>query len=248
VLLTDFGLARAADDASLTQSGVIAGTPQYMSPEQARGDNVDHRTDLFSLGTVLYTLLAGHPPFRAESAMGVLRRVCDDAPRPLPESNPIVPLWLDALIARLHAKQPADRFESAAEVAELLKGCLAHVQQPTLVPLPEQVTRLVRQNRRSPKRMPRWAWFAVACCVVAALGLGLTASVRKPGAHEDLNSGKSPSVASTKAPAIDANVAFRSAKESSLTDGVQWNDDHQDQTSAIRTAIDRLEEETADDF
>ena len=63
VLITDFGLARAADDASLTRSGVIAGTPQYMSPEQARGDQVDHRTDLFSLGTVLYTMLAGHSPF-----------------------------------------------------------------------------------------------------------------------------------------------------------------------------------------
>ena len=87
VLLTDFGLARAADDASLTQSGVIAGTPQYMSPEQARGEVVDARTDLFSLGTVLYTLLAGHSPFRAETAMGVLRRVCEDTPRPLTEAQ-----------------------------------------------------------------------------------------------------------------------------------------------------------------
>ena len=78
VKITDFGLARAADDASLTQSGVVAGTPQYMSPEQARGETIDHRADLFSLGSVLYAMAAGRPPFRAETTMAVLRRVCDE--------------------------------------------------------------------------------------------------------------------------------------------------------------------------
>ena len=75
VKLTDFGLARAVDDASLTQSGVVAGTPQYMSPEQARGEPVDHRSDLFSLGSVIYFMCAGHAPFRASSTPAVLRRV-----------------------------------------------------------------------------------------------------------------------------------------------------------------------------
>ncbi len=65
VMITDFGLARAADDANMTQSGVIAGTPQYMSPEQARGNDVDHRSDLFSLGSVLYFMGTGRSPFRA---------------------------------------------------------------------------------------------------------------------------------------------------------------------------------------
>src|SRR5207302_1627506 len=83
VKITDFGLARAADDASLTQSGVIAGTPMYMSPEQARGEAVDHRTDLFSLGSVLYTLSTGRPPFRASGTMAVLKRVCEETPRPI---------------------------------------------------------------------------------------------------------------------------------------------------------------------
>src|SRR6516164_5156382 len=73
--LTDFGLARAADDASLTQSGVIAGTPQYMAPEQALGEPIDHRADLFSLGSVFYVMLSGRPPFRAPSALAVLKRV-----------------------------------------------------------------------------------------------------------------------------------------------------------------------------
>src|SRR5205085_10991456 len=104
VKLTDFGLARAADDASLTQSGVLAGTPQYMAPEQAQGEGMDHRADLFSLGSVLYAMCAGRPPFRAETTLAVIRRVCDEHPRPLRDINPEVPAWLAALIARLHAK------------------------------------------------------------------------------------------------------------------------------------------------
>src|SRR5947208_5005996 len=87
VKITDFGLARAVDDASLTQSGVVTGTPEYMSPEQARGELVDIRSDLFSLGGVLYTMCIGHAPFRAQTSLAVLRRVCDDPHRPIRESN-----------------------------------------------------------------------------------------------------------------------------------------------------------------
>ncbi len=136
VKLTDFGLARAADDASLTMTGIIAGTPQYMSPEQARGESVDQRSDLFSLGSVLYAMCTGRAPFRAETSYGVLRRITDEEPRPIREINPDVPEWLCQIIAKLMSKQPDDRFESAREVAELLEACLAHVQQPTVVPLP----------------------------------------------------------------------------------------------------------------
>ena len=91
VKITDFGLARAVDDASLTQSGVIAGTPLFMSPEQARGDFLDHRSDLFSLGSVLYTLCTGRTPFRAGNTMAVLHRVCEDAPGPSARSTPTSP-------------------------------------------------------------------------------------------------------------------------------------------------------------
>ncbi len=139
VKLTDFGLARAVDDASLTRTGVIAGTPQYMSPEQARGDTVDHRSDLFGLGSVMYTMCTGHAPFRAESSYGILRRITDSDPRPIQELNPEIPSWLCRVIERLHAKSPDDRFQSAAEVAELLGQCLAHVQQPTTERLPDLI-------------------------------------------------------------------------------------------------------------
>ena len=135
--ITDFGLARAVDDASLTRSGEIAGTPQYMSPEQASGGFVDHRSDLFSLGSVLYALCTGRPPFRAETALGVLRLVEENRPRSIREINPEIPDWLAALIERLQAKNPADRFQSAAEVANLLEGYLAYLQQPTTLLTPK---------------------------------------------------------------------------------------------------------------
>jgi serine/threonine protein kinase len=127
VKLTDFGLAGAA--AGQSGRGVIAGTPGYMSPEQARGEPTDHRSDLFSLGSVLYTMCAGRPPFSADSTAEVLRRVREDSPAPLGEVRPDIPVWLRDVIARLQAKEARDRFASAQEVADLLGGRLAALQQ-----------------------------------------------------------------------------------------------------------------------
>src|SRR5438067_6373253 len=115
-LLTDFGLARAAADASLTHTGYLPGTPNYMSPAQAHGDSVDARSDLFSLGSVLYAMCTGRPPFRADTSFGVLRRITDTQPRAIREVNPDIPAWLAALIEKLLAKEPADRFASSAEI------------------------------------------------------------------------------------------------------------------------------------
>ncbi len=128
VKITDFGLARAADDASITQSGVVAGTPLYMAPEQAQGEAIDHRADLFSLGSVLYAMCTGQPPFRASSTFAVLKRVCEETPRPIREINPDVPEWLCAIVARLHAKKPDDRFATARDVADALTGRLSELQ------------------------------------------------------------------------------------------------------------------------
>ena len=136
VKLTDFGLARAVDDASITQSGTVAGTPMYMSPEQAEGLPIDHRSDLFSLGTVLYTMCTGRTPFRASGTHAVLKRVIDASPRPIREINNEIPDWLCHIIARLHARRPEDRFQTAQEVAEVLGQQLAHLQQPMTVPMP----------------------------------------------------------------------------------------------------------------
>jgi uncharacterized protein (TIGR03067 family) len=135
VKITDFGLARAVDDATVSQAGVIVGTPQYMSPEQADGQPVDYRSDLFSLGSVLYAMCTGRPPFRASGTAATLKRVFHDLPRPIRELNPDIPDWLCQIIEKLHAKKPAERFQSAAEVAEVLEKCLAQVQQPQGAPV-----------------------------------------------------------------------------------------------------------------
>ena len=124
VKITDFGLARTADDASMTQSGLIAGTPMYMAPEQAMGHKLDQRADLFSLGSVLYQMLSGRPPFRAANTVAVLKRVVDDTPRPIQEIIPEVPTWMCEVVHRLHAKNPDERIQTAQEVSELLAQCL----------------------------------------------------------------------------------------------------------------------------
>ncbi|WP_417382868.1 serine/threonine-protein kinase [Gimesia sp.] len=139
VQITDFGLARAIDDASMTRSGVIAGTPQYMSPEQAHGDSIDHRSDLFSLGSVMYFMLAGRSPFRAETTMGVLNRIGKDTPRSLRSINAEVPSWLEEIVTKLLEKPREDRFQSADEVSGLLNQWLAHLQTPDSAPMPERV-------------------------------------------------------------------------------------------------------------
>jgi tRNA A-37 threonylcarbamoyl transferase component Bud32 len=173
VKLTDFGLARAIDDASLSQSGVVAGTPNYMAPEQAEGKPVDQRADLFSLGSVLYALCTGRAPFRASTTMGVLKRVCEETPRPIREINPGAPDGLVEIIARLHAKGPAERYQSAAEVAELLSQHLAHLQQPALLPAPATFPRGLRRLRLPLPQHRRWRLAAAAVLFVFG-GLGLT--------------------------------------------------------------------------
>jgi serine/threonine protein kinase len=136
VLLTDFGLARAAEDVKLTQTGFVAGTPLYMSPEQARGVPLDHRSDLFSLGSVLYAMCTGNPPFEGSSAFIVLREVTDGRHRPIHDVNPAIPDDLAAVIDQLLAKKPEDRIQSADEVAAALEGMLARLpHDPTTPPL-----------------------------------------------------------------------------------------------------------------
>jgi serine/threonine protein kinase len=172
VLITDFGLARAMDEASLTCSSVIAGTPQYMSPEQARGEAIDYRADLFSLGSVLYALCTGHSPFRAETTMGVLHRICKESPRPIQETNPEIPFWLSAIIGRLHAKNPAKRYASAAEVTEVLQRHLARVQSRSgavgfsLTEARMSARAWLGQHAR---RIGLWAGAAAATLVVSAV-------------------------------------------------------------------------------
>ncbi len=172
VRITDFGLARAVDDVAMTRTGEVAGTPQYMSPEQAQGQPVDARSDLFSFGSVLYAMCTGRPPFRAETTIDAIRRVCDDTPRPIREINGEVPEWLTAIIDRLLAKRPEDRFQTANEVAQLLGKHLAHVQDPGSTPFPA-ITHVHKPGfSKKPGLSHRWvAAVVVLCAVLAALGV-----------------------------------------------------------------------------
>jgi hypothetical protein len=138
-----------------------------MSPEQARGEAVDARTDLFSLGSVLYAMCTGRPPFRAGNNMAVLKRVCEEAPTPIRETNPEVPDWLCAIVAKLQAKNPAERYQSAAEVAAVLGEHLARVQHPSVVPVPA-----VKPAAAPVRRARRWVAAAVALLALVA-GLGV---------------------------------------------------------------------------
>jgi tRNA A-37 threonylcarbamoyl transferase component Bud32 len=165
----DFGLARAADEARLTQTGTVMGTPMYMAPEQARCEALDARADLFSLGSVLYTLCTGQEPFPPGSPVAVLRQVCDGTPPPVRDLNPAVPGWLAATVERLHAKRPADRFAGAAEVAELLRYNLEHPDRPRPVPARPAA------GRRGRRRLLAGA---LAAGLLLASGLLLSESLR----------------------------------------------------------------------
>ncbi len=175
VKITDFGLARAVDDASITQSGTVAGTPMYMSPEQAEGLAIDHRSDLFSLGTVLYAMCTGHPPFRASGTHAVLKRVIDAAPRPMREINNEIPEWLSDIVAKLHAKKPEDRFQMAKELAELLGQRLADVQAGRVIERASRASEGSATVAPSPvahaSGSPRWRWIAAAALT---LFIGIT--------------------------------------------------------------------------
>jgi serine/threonine protein kinase len=160
VLLSDFGLARAVDDASLTRTGVVAGTPHYMSPEQARGDAIRCDSDQFSLGSVMYFMLTGHPPFRAENAMGVLNRICHDPHRPIEAINADVPVEVSNLIDRLLSKSSKDRFPSAIAVEKEVDRLLALLQSGGLS--------LQRRRQRGNKNTLK-PWFALATVAAGLL-------------------------------------------------------------------------------
>lgn len=131
VKLTDFGLARLAEDVKLTRTGFVTGTPLYMAPEQAMGETVDQRSDLFSLGAVLYEMTSGQTPFTGLSALMILKQITEAKHKPLRELEPDTPEWLAELIDELLAKKPADRYQTASDLAEVLEYHWAHLKTST---------------------------------------------------------------------------------------------------------------------
>jgi serine/threonine protein kinase len=120
-VLMDFGIAYAGSDSRLTQTGTVLGTPEYMSPEQARGNEVDARGDLYSLGVVLYEAITGEMPHTGGHPMSVVYKVLHESYTPPRQHNDAIPEWLEQIVAKLLKKDPNERYQTGQEVAEALR-------------------------------------------------------------------------------------------------------------------------------
>ena len=177
IILTDFGLVRIVHATTHTAAGTVSGTPAYMSPEQARGDKTDHRTDIYSLGIVLYELLAGRVPFEADSQLTVIYMHINNPPPPIPGiSEPI-----QSIIDRALAKDPNDRYQSSRDIATDFSHALVMVKktEPVVEPqvvLPDVVVREAppsQVQKQKPVRSRAWLGagiFSFVCLL--ALGVG----------------------------------------------------------------------------
>lgn len=169
--LTDFGLARAVDDTGLTRGGFVPGTPEYLSPEQAQGRPADERSDLFSLGCVLYAAATGRSPFRADTTLATLRRVCDATPERVRDLNAAVPTWFAEVVERLLEKDPSRRPATATALSHLLdSGASLVLTSPA-----------VRPRRR--RRWPCLGWKQVLAFGCLALLAGVTTNALRKRAH-----------------------------------------------------------------
>jgi serine/threonine protein kinase len=147
-VLADFGLAWLLEGAHLTLTGGVIGTPEYMSPEQASGDPIDHRCDVYALGVVLFEMLAGERPFAADTPIGVLLKHLQDAPPSILELRPELPVAVDHVVSRALAKDPDERFSSAGELARAFRA--AFLASPAPAPAPLAVGTTAASAERSP--------------------------------------------------------------------------------------------------
>ncbi len=161
VTVMDFGIARSTETPGLTQTGLLLGTPEYMSPEQAKGEEVDARSDLFALGIVFYELLTGKVPFRADTALGTLLKRTQERARPPIESDPSIPRAISDVVVRCLEIDPRNRYQSAMEVFQDLQG--------------EQAARGVRPRSRVLVRPFRarafWKWLAAVLAGLAVIAI-----------------------------------------------------------------------------
>jgi phosphate ABC transporter phosphate-binding protein len=195
VKILDFGLARPAlAKSELTQPGTIIGTPEYMAPEQAEGDAVSQRSDLFSLGCVLYRMLSGEKPFDGPTVLAVLKAVALKEPRPIAEVNRAVPPALAALVGRLMAKDPARRPQSAREVADALD---AIARDPSV-----SLSQIAPPAPALRRWVPAGAWIAF---LVLALGVG-TLGAFLVSRNADSGAGSSAHAVVNTSPTTPGNV------------------------------------------
>ena len=194
VKVMDFGIARAVSDAqaTMTQTAQVIGTAQYLSPEQARGERVDARSDLYSTGCLLYELLTGRPPFTGDSPVAIAYQHVRENPIPPSRVDREIPGWADAIVLKAMAKDPADRYQSAGEMRQDIHRALSGmpVAAPTRTELYQGTRRMGQSTmqagptsaipayRYGPEDQPppgkrRRAWFWIAAGLAALLVLGL---------------------------------------------------------------------------
>ncbi len=244
VLISDFGLARAVDDAGFTRTGTVAGTPHYMSPEQASGQSIDHRSDLFSLGAVIYFMCAGRPPFRADSAMAVLNRICHEAHRPLDDVNADVPVELVDLVDTLLAKKADDRFATASVVESKLAALLSDLQQG------RHSTRLRWLRRLKRRRLLLWrtglVGAATAVCMLAgALLMYFSGTTNTSTESKPKQVGAFP--VQREAPAIKRDSA-PSKTDVAVTPGLIPQDTFANDLRELRQLLDNIESQQQSDL
>ena len=133
--IADFGIARMRSSETRTQTGIILGSPKYISPEQVVGKRADHRSDIFSLGVILYQCLTGVTPFNGEGLSALMYQITNHEPPPPSSVNPQVPVMLDYIIAKVLAKAPEARYQSAADLSNDLRECRLQVEGGTAASL-----------------------------------------------------------------------------------------------------------------
>ncbi len=215
--VTDFGIARSLDVAGgLTQTGTVMGTSDYIAPEQARGAHVDELSDVYSLGAVLYELLAGEVPFPGDNFVAVAMRHINESPPSVRERRPDVSPRLDAAIRRAMAKEPGDRFRSMDEFAAELQSCLADLDgsgasssEQTIVVSPPSRRERRRQRRSQLERPSVWplivllAGLALLAGIFAAVFAFTGSSPKLPGLGGSKSGSHSVSVALTGVTSYD---------------------------------------------
>jgi eukaryotic-like serine/threonine-protein kinase len=196
IKVMDFGIARAVSDAqaTMTQTAQVIGTAQYLSPEQARGERVDARSDLYSAGCLMYELLTGRPPFTGDSPVAIAYQHVTENPVPPSRIDPEIPPWIDAIVLKAMAKNPADRYQSAGEMRSDIQRGLAGM--PVAAPPTGAYQRTQRMGTATmvagpgmggptgaipayqygpeddgyeePQRRPRWPWWLAGILIVLA--------------------------------------------------------------------------------
>ena len=264
VKVADFGIARVTAGEPLTATGSVMGTASYLSPEQAKGEKVDARSDIYSLGCVLYEMLTGRAPFEADTPVSIAYKHVEEEPTAPSTVNPAVPHELEAVVMKALAKDPADRHHSTAEMAsDLRQAAAAAADEATKVISPEDRTAVLPVSPGGPAStapLPapviREEWrrfwpFAAAAGGLAILGIVLALTLggdETPAPIGEQTAAPSAPPATTpppEPPVTSVEDAFQSialAVTAAVTGGTLESDDGQDLLGRAQEAVDKYQE------